>query len=94
MVLSNIKQPLFAAQCIAQKSLENQDLQAGLTCPSLFVLGEYDSGNQIDQLMSLSKALPNAEARLMSGAGHAPFLEDADEFNKILDEFVQNILRP
>lgn len=92
MVTSNLKQPRYAARLVAQKSLEHHDAKSALKCPTLFVLGEHDGGNNAEVLRKLAQSLPDARTEVMSDVGHAPFLEDPHTFNTILDRFMLDLL--
>lgn len=46
----------------------------GITCPTLIINGEHDSLVPTPAALSLAQAIPRAQALIVRGAGHAPFL--------------------
>lgn len=63
---------------------------AEIQCPTLIILGEKDtlipraSGNET------RKTVPNSELKIISGAGHAPFISHPDEFLKAFKHFISS----
>lgn len=66
---------------------------AEMRIPLAIVAGENDAGINNDYIMNQVKynSLWNNKVNVIKNAGHAVFWENADEFNKILDEFVQSL---
>lgn len=55
---------------------------------SLLIWGTRDKAVDPRSVESLRRALPDSELALIEGAGHLPFEETPDEFNRLVLEFV------
>lgn len=60
--------------------------------PALIVVGEHDQAS-LKPSAFLSEALPNAELFVMPGAGHLTSLEDPEQFNTRVEEFLSRVWR-
>ena len=56
--------------------------------PALVVTGEVDSGSTPDMARRMSKAMSNAECRIVPGARHMLAMEAAEEINAMLKAFL------
>jgi len=63
---------------------DNRDLLAELNCPVSVLIGEVDPVVARERTDDLAAAIPGARAIVISGAGHAPYLEKSAEFNAAL----------
>jgi proline iminopeptidase len=71
-------------------SLEEEDPQARLTmirCPTLVVHGELDP-IPVGFGRYLGDSIPGAEFALLPGASHFPFVEDLDQFERVVRAFL------
>jgi pimeloyl-ACP methyl ester carboxylesterase len=59
-----------------------------ITAPSLLIWGTRDGAVDRSSAEHLRRALPASELRLIEGAGHLPFEETPDEFNRLVLDFV------
>src|ERR1041385_1218923 len=59
-----------------------------ITAPSLLIWGTRDSAVDLCSAEQLRRALPASELALIEGAGHLPFEETPDEFNRLVLDFV------
>ncbi len=59
-----------------------------LTLPILIVSADNDIVVKPEALESLIASLPTAHHEVMTGVGHAPYCEDAEKFNQILEQFI------
>ncbi len=59
-----------------------------ITVPSLLIWGTRDSAVDLRSAEQLRRALRGSELRLIEGAGHLPFEETPDEFNRLVLDFV------
>lgn len=74
--------------------LRTTDLRAELAriqCPVLLLHGEQDAIVPVAAAHYLAGHLPRAELHVFAPAGHAPFLTHAEHFNRILEEWCQNL---
>lgn len=58
--------------------------------PMLVVCGDADTVTPPDQSRSFAEALPAAEYKEISGAGHACYIERPAEFNRLLGAYAQS----
>ena len=56
-----------------------------LTCPVLLIAGERD-GRYVEAAQRMASLIPEASVRIVSGAGHAPQLEQPLRVAELLDE--------
>lgn len=59
-----------------------------ITVPSLLIWGTRDSAVDLGSAEQLRRALRGSELRRIEGAGHLPFEETPDEFNRLVLDFV------
>jgi 2-hydroxy-6-oxonona-2,4-dienedioate hydrolase len=60
----------------------------GVKAPTLIVWGKYDELANPAGADRLEKAIPGAKKVIIDDCGHMPQLEKADEFNRLVREFV------
>ena len=60
---------------------------ARLDMPVLLIVGEEDPPC-LQATRWLARVIPNARLEVLAGAGHAPMLEDAAGFNRMLERFL------
>jgi pimeloyl-[acyl-carrier protein] methyl ester esterase len=76
------------------KALINTDLRAKLDkvkTPTLIVHGSEDAVCNVECGRYLAANIPGAKLAIIDGAGHAPFVTRAEEFQKIVTEFTEKI---
>jgi pimeloyl-ACP methyl ester carboxylesterase len=59
-----------------------------ITVPSLLIWGTRDGAVDLRSAEKLRRSLPASELKLIEGAGHLPFEETPDEFNRLVLDFV------
>jgi 3-oxoadipate enol-lactonase len=62
-----------------------------LKAPMLFITGDEDIVFPPVAASALAALLPNAEHHQVQGAGHSVYFEKADEFNTIVDSFLDRL---
>jgi pimeloyl-ACP methyl ester carboxylesterase len=67
---------------------------ARVTAPTLIVWGSADRVIPFVHAETAVRAIRGAELHVMSGAGHAPFIENADAFNAVLCGFLARTVLP
>jgi pimeloyl-ACP methyl ester carboxylesterase len=60
-----------------------------ITAPSLLIWGTRDGAVDLRSAEHLRRALPASELKLIEGAGHLPFEETPDEFNRLVLDFLK-----
>ncbi len=68
--------------------LDTSPYLSTLTLPILIISADDDIVVKPEALGSLIASLPTARHEEMSGVGHAPYCEDAEKFNRILEQFI------
>jgi 2-hydroxy-6-oxonona-2,4-dienedioate hydrolase len=69
-------------------SLTEQDVR-GVTAPTLVVWGKYDELANPAGADRLAATIPGARKIIIDNCGHMPQLEKADEFNRIVRDFLR-----
>jgi len=79
---------------IALNSLANlgeadlRPLLGKIDIPTLILHGENDGGNRFENARYMYENIPGSKMYIFKGKGHFPSVTAADEFNRILEEFV------
>jgi pimeloyl-ACP methyl ester carboxylesterase len=60
-----------------------------VTAPTLFLRGESDGLVSADYLAAYARLLPNARADTIARAGHAPHVEEPDDFARKVLAFLE-----
>jgi pimeloyl-ACP methyl ester carboxylesterase len=55
---------------------------------SLLIWGTRDSAVDVGSAEALKRALPECQLKVIEGAGHLPFEETPDEFNRLVLDFI------
>jgi pimeloyl-ACP methyl ester carboxylesterase len=63
----------------------------GLSVPALVVGAEQDLAVPLEHAQTLAKGLPNARLKVIAAAGHMANLEQPDEFNRALLDFLRRL---
>jgi pimeloyl-ACP methyl ester carboxylesterase len=73
---------------VAMQHLDTTPYLSNIECPTLILSAQDDIVIKPDALQALISDLPNAERIEMAGVGHAPYCEDADGFNSLVEQFI------
>lgn len=65
-----------------------------VTQPTLLIWGKNDNVTPPFVGEEFKKLIPNSELHFIDNCGHAPMMEVPEEFNKILDSFLQKLNQP
>lgn len=68
--------------------LDTSPYLSSLTLPTLIVSAQNDIVVKPEAQKSLLASLPTVHHKEMLGVGHAPYCEDAEQFNQILEQFI------
>jgi pimeloyl-ACP methyl ester carboxylesterase len=91
MVGASVATPPHVRQALFARSLDNDDLLPKLRKPLLLTHGTDDRVIDPAVVEQHRRAIPHAEAHLMTGVGHAPFWDDAPAFNERLRRFSASV---
>lgn len=92
--LTIVMMPPYVRRAMTGLALDNRDLPARLDLPVLFIHGEKDSSVPAGSVADAVAALPNARAISVPGAGHSPFAETPEIFNRALLDFAKSVHKP
>lgn len=73
---------------LATFTTDNRPAVAKINKPTLIVGANKDL---VPQFQEMQKSIPGARFELFDDAGHALFVDDADKFNTLLDEFLTSL---
>ena len=63
----------------------------GIDCPVLLIWGKQDTITPPFVAEEFHKLLPDSTLHFIDKTGHAPMMEKPEEFNSILEEFLQTL---
>ena len=75
-------------QLQAALSFDLEEKVAGIAAKVLVVTGDSDIVVPSQNSRNLAEAIPNARLKTINGTGHMAFVEKADEFNRIVLDFL------
>jgi 3-oxoadipate enol-lactonase len=84
----DVSEQMYAVQLHAAVGFNAEDRLAAITCPTLIVSGDADVIVPVQNSYNLAKQIPNAELRLVAGGSHTFFMEQPEQFNQILREWL------
>jgi pimeloyl-ACP methyl ester carboxylesterase len=83
-----VSEDMYRVQLNAAVKFNTEERLAAITCPTLIVSGDADVIVPVQNSYNLARQIPNAELSLVSGGSHTFFMEQADEFNRVLREWL------
>lgn len=86
--------PPYVRSALRAHYTDNADLPAKVSIPILLVHGSEDINVTDDVVRKFLATLQNSSASRFEGAGHSPFAEDPDRFNRELATFTDQNWRP
>lgn len=87
--LLKVAQPAALADTLALLALDQREALAQVGCPLLTLWGEQDQLGPQAAAQATLALLPQQQSRVYSGAGHLPFLSDAEAFIAELCAFTE-----
>lgn len=78
----------FNAQLKAGIGFDAESRVGGIKAPTLVLSGEADAIVPVQNSRNLAEQIPGARLRLVAGGSHLFFIEQPDEFNRIVAEFL------
>ena len=94
MVGYNAVVPAYVCRALLDRSLDNDDVLAGVTVPTWIVHGDQDHSLLVSLAEHHAGLIPHAELSIFPGVGHAPFYEEAERFNQELFAFAERCHGP
>ena len=83
-----VSEDMYRVQLQAAVNFNSEDRLAAISSPTLIVSGDADAIVPVENSYNLARRIPNAELRVVSGGSHTFFMEQADEFNQVLTEWL------
>jgi pimeloyl-ACP methyl ester carboxylesterase len=88
----NVIVPPHVREALSSRRLLNDDVLRSMTRPALVTHGERDAIALVDTTARVhGRLLPNARVSVYADAGHMPYLEDSERFNRELHAFVLSV---
>jgi non-heme chloroperoxidase len=87
----NAAVPPAVRQALLDRTVDHDDVYAGLDLPVLVVHGRQDRVVKLASGEHLAAITPNATTAFYPGIGHAPFLEVPERFNEDLRAFAAKV---
>ncbi len=78
----------YVGCCHALPKINTTDRLREIRCPSLVIVGEQDPGTPVEMARAIYSALPSAELAILRLASHLSNLEQPEEFNGVLLNFL------
>jgi 3-oxoadipate enol-lactonase len=83
--------PDFAAAYIAMRDAPPADY-ANFPVPTLFIVGDADELTLPWLIEATAQAVGGARLEVIEGAGHSPFYERTEDYNRVLVGFIEGLL--
>jgi pimeloyl-ACP methyl ester carboxylesterase len=91
--LSALNPPGALARLALDEVMTDPGALADWSIPTLLVGGEQDGLFPPDVLAGVAAAIPGARLEVLPYAGHSPYFETPDEFNRVVGEFLERHYR-
>lgn len=82
-----VMMPAYVRRLMRSRDLDNIGLAPAFDVPVILIRGTEDMVMPADGTSALDKLLPSSELEIFDGAGHLPFVEEPERFNRIIAEF-------
>lgn len=86
--INAVADEIYFAQLQAAFTFDTSKRLSEIKNKTLVVTGDRDDVVPMQNSLNLAKNLPNAELKIIDGGSHLIFIENAEEFNKIVSQFV------
>jgi pimeloyl-ACP methyl ester carboxylesterase len=78
---------IFAVTAMRSRA-DATSLLPQLSCPTLVIAGDGDSILRVEDCRQMASAIPNARFDVIPNAGHLSNLEEPEQFNRALEQFL------
>ena len=89
-VFANSKHIITAGLNALANRTETCSILKSIAVPTLIICGRYDQVTPLPQSEYMQKNIPNAILHIIDSAGHVSNLEQPEEFNTLLSDFLVN----
>lgn len=87
----NLSVPPHVRQALFSRTVDNDDLLPTLRKPALITHGADDAIVSPSVVEAHKAGMAHAQVHMMANAGHAPFWDDAESFNRRLEAFGESL---
>jgi len=91
MIEANSPQGIAAAQRGMAARPDSTYTLIGIDCPTLILVGSEDSLTPASEAEALRDGIPHSQLKVIEGAGHMSNMEQPEQFNAALREFIDSI---
>lgn len=85
---NDVPDAVYLQQLTAATTFDTEIRLAEIKAETLILTGDHDLVVPPENSKNIAKAIPNSQLKIMEGGSHMFFIEKADEFNKIVKDFV------
>ncbi len=68
-----------------------RDRLGEITCPTLVTVGRHDWVTPVEYSETMARLIPRATLRVFERSGHSPQIEEAEEFQRVMREFLSTL---
>ena len=90
---NEVAEAVYLAQLQTAFGFDSGDKIGAIETETLILTGDKDSVVPMENSLNLAGKLPNATLKIIENGSHLFFIENADEFNRLVREFCQNRLQ-
>ena len=85
-----VSEDLYRSQLGAALSFNVEPRVQAIEAPTLILSGDADAIVPVQNSRNLAAAIPGSELRIIPGGSHLFFIEEPDQFNQIVTDFLEN----
>ena len=86
---NEVPEHIYLSQLQAAMSFTAESRLDQITSPTLVLTGDSDVIVPVQNSRNLAAMIPGAELKIVAGGSHTFFIEQADQFNRIITEFLK-----
>lgn len=91
MMLTTSPKGSAAAQRGRAERRDHTIILQEIFCPTLIIVGDHDEFTPIESANYMHTRIPGSEMAIITQSGHIPSMEQPEEFNLILKNFLDKI---
>ena len=92
VILNTDPEGIAAAQRGMAERPDVAHLLSQITCPTLVVVGQQDVISTVDEMRGIATSIPGAQMAVIPSAGHMAPVENPEEVNRVIREFLDEKL--
>lgn len=85
---NEVSETVYLAQLRAAVLFDSNPRLGSIECPTLVVTGDRDRVVPMENSLNLAANIPGAELSIIRGGSHMLFVECADDFNRVVSQFL------